>query len=567
MKPALLVLFGVIVASSAGAWSAAALARNPASEPLKPTGCSVSGMVVKLQGSVPLPSSTVRLQSVDDRTRTFSGVTDAGGRFLVNGIDPGRYRLRVIRNGYITQEYGQRTPNDPGAIVALSPGQDLKELLFRLLPSAVVSGRIQNENGDPLPWVMVSAHRATYLRGKRTLSKEAGVYTNDLGEYRLFGLRPGRYFVSAVYKPGQRDPGEEDEEAADAGKLGYVPTYYPGTSDPGRAAAITIKTGDEIPSTDLVLEPTTAYSIRGHVNIFTARHNVNGTNSAILLLEGRSSGLGWIIPGRQTVVDKPDGVFEMQNVLPGSYTLTAFLFEEGRRYQARQTVDVTNIDVEGIQLTPVPGMDIRGQVIWEPKPSLERDTLSLSVRPADSTFQFGAQARAAAQNGTFLLRDVSEGLYRLTSSGQSQDCYLKSIRYAGMEVSDDEFNVIRGTQATLEVTISSRGARVQGTAKDADGLPAAGVWVVLVPAEAHRHEFHLFKQQITDQYGRFDIRGIAPGDYKLFSWEQVEPNAWEDPDFLKPFEARGESVSLQEGDGKSIELSAIRYASHEQEKQ
>jgi hypothetical protein len=103
--------------------------------------------------------------------------------------------------------------------------------------------------------------------------------------------------------------------------------------------------------------------------------------------------------------------------------------------------------------------------------------------------------------------------------------------------------------------------------KASDGLPAAGVWVVLVPDEAHRNEFHLFKQRATDQYGRFDLRGIAPGDYKLFSWEQVEPNAWEDPDFLKLFEVKGESVSLQEGDGKSVDVVAIRSASHEQEKQ
>jgi hypothetical protein len=564
MKPALLALFGLVVVSSAEGSLAAAQARNPASEPARPTGCSVSGMVVKLQGSVPLPSSTVRLQSVDDHARTFSGVTDAGGRFLVNAIDPGRYRLRVIRNGYITQEYGQRTPNDPGAIVALSPGQDLKELLFRLLPSAVVSGRIQNENGDPLAWVRVSALRATYLRGKRTLSSEVTVVTNDLGEYRLFGLRPGRYFISATYKPGQRlEPAEEDEDAADAGKYGYVATYYAGTPDPARATALSIKTGDEISSMDLLLEPTTVYSIRGRVNIFGSRRNPNGV---ILVLEARSTGLGWSVPARQTIVDKPDGMFEIQGVLPGSYTLSAFLYDEGRRYQARQTVDVTNIDAEGIQLTPLPGMDIRGQVTWDPRPSLEKDALMLSIRPADATFQYGAQARVAS-NGTFSLRDVSEGFYRLSTAGQSQDCYLKSIHYAGMEVSDDEFNVIRGTQATLEVTISSRGGRVQGSVKDADGLPAAGVWVVLVPDEAHRNEFHLFKQRITDQYGRFDIRGIAPGDYKLFSWEQVEPNAWEDADFLKPFEAKGESVSLQEGDGKSIELVAIRTASQEQEKQ
>jgi hypothetical protein len=298
------------------------------------------------------------------------------------------------------------------------------------------------------------------------------------------------------------------------------------------------------------------------VNNFGSRRNLNGV---ILVLEARSSGLGWSVPARQAIVDKPDGVFEMQNVLPGSYILSAFLFDEGRRYQARQSIDITDIDVEGLQLTPLPGMDIRGQLTWDPKPSLEKDALILNVRPADSTFQFGAQARVAS-NGAFSLRDVPESLYRLSSTGQSQDCYLKSIRYAGMEISDDEFNVIRGTQATLEVIISSRGAHVQGIAKDADGLPAAGVWVALVPEEARRNEFHLFKQRTTDQYGRFDFRGIAPGEYKLFSWEQVEQNAWEDPDFLKAFEPKGETISLQEGDGKSIELVAIRSASHEQEK-
>jgi protocatechuate 3,4-dioxygenase beta subunit len=565
MKPALLVLVGLI-ASSVGAPSAAAQTRNPTSDQAKPTACSVSGLVVKLEGSVPLPSSTVRLQSVDDNSRTFSGATDAGGRFEVKGIDPGRYRLRVIRNGFITQAYGQRTPNDPGTILALSPGQDLKDLLFRLLPSAVIAGRIRNENGDPLPWVRVSALRATYLRGKRKLSSEVTVLTNDLGEYRLFGLRPGRYFVSAAYKPGQRlEPSEadEDEQPADTSKFGYVTTYYPSTPDPARATALTIKTGEEILPTDLFLEPTTVYTIRGRVNAFGPRRNPSGV---LLALESRSTGIGWSVPPRQTIIDKPDGSFEIQGVLPGSYTLSAFLFEDGRRYQARQSIDVTSIDVEGIQLTPLPGMDVRGQLVWDAKPNLDKNPLTVSARSADTILAYATQFRVTSA-GTFLLHELPEGLYRVSTAGQTQDCYLKSIRYAGLEVSDDEFNVIRGTQATLEVTISSRGAYVQGTVKDADGLPAAGVWVVLIPAEAHRNEFHLFMQTTTDQYGRYGIRGIAPGDYKLFSWEQVEPNAWEDADFLKPFEPKGESVSLQEGDGKSVDLAAIRSASREQEKQ
>ncbi len=559
MKPSLIALLGLLAASSAAAQS-----RNPTADSTKPTVCSVSGLVVKLQGSVPLPSSTVRLQSIDDRTRTFSGVTDAGGRFEVRGIDPGRYRLRVIRNGYVTEEYGQKTPSDPGAILTLAPGQDLKDLLFRLLPSAVVSGRIQNENGDPLPWVRVSALRATFLRGRRTLSSEVTVVTNDLGEYRLFGLRPGRYFISATYKPGQRlESAEDNGDAEDTGKSGYVPTYYPSSTDPAKAIAVPVKTGEEIPYMDILLEPTTVYSVRGHVNIIASRRDSSGV---ILVLEPRSTGLGWRIPSRQTLVDKPDGNFEIQGILPGSYALSAYWFDERKRYHARQLIEITNNDAEGIQLTLAPGMDIRGQIVWDPRVSLDKDPLTVSVRPADTTFLFGAQSRVPA-TGSFLLRDVSEGLYRLTTSGQTQDCYLKSIRYGGMEVSDDEFNVIRGTQATLEVTISSRGARVQGMVSDADSLPAVGVWVALVPDGSRSNEFRLFKQMTTDQYGRFDIRGIAPGDYKLFSWEQAEQNAWQDPEFLKPFEPKGQSISLQEGDGKSVNLVAIPSASQEQEKQ
>lgn len=557
-----LALLGLLATAPIVCWArqshSAATSDLPKSDP-----CSVAGMVVQLAGTVPIKSATVRLESVEDHTRTFSGVTDAGGRFEVKGVEPGGYRLRVIRNGFVTQEYGQRTPNDPGAILTLRPGRDLKDLLFRLVPSAVIAGRIENEDGDPLPWVRVSALRQTYFRGRRRLASETTVLTNDHGEYRLFGLHPGRYFVSASYKPGQRLDDGSDNSDADAGGLGYVPTYYPGSPDPGKAVALTVKTGEEISSIDLYLEPTTVYSIRGRIDNMVSRQS----SGAILVLEPRSAGFAWSNPPQQAVVDKPDGTFEIRGVLRGSYTLTAVWSDQGKQYLARRAVDVGNMDVEGIQLAIAPGMTIPGQVLWDPKPSLERDILMVRASAADSTnSQRSIQMRVAA-NGTFFLPGMSDGLYRLATFGQTADCYLKSIRYAGMEVSDDEFNVIRGTQATLEVTISAKGARVQGAVTNEDGLPAVGVWVVLVPEGTRRNEFHLFKQITTDQNGRFDVRGIAPGDYKLFSWEQVEPNAWEDPDFLKPFEAKGQSMSVQESEARQVNLVAIRSPSTEPEKQ
>lgn len=553
-------LLGLLTASIA-----APQVRNPStdSNSAKPSSCSVSGTVVRLAGSTPLKSATVRLQSVDDETRTISGITDVGGRFEIRGIDPGRYRLRVIHDGFVTQEYGQRTSNDPGAVLSLSPGQNVKDLLFRMVPSAVISGRIQDEEGNPLPWVRVSALRQSYVRGRRRLLNEVTVVTNDLGEYRLFGLRPGRYFICATYRPGQRlDAAEENGEANAGGRNGYVPTYYPGSADPAKAVAIGVKTGEEIASTDILLEPATVYNIRGHTSILGVRR----TDGVILALEPRQTGLAWSTGNRQSLVNKSDGSFEIPNVLPGAYTLTAMWFDNGRRYQARQTVEIGSGDVEGLQLTLTTGWNVGGQVVWDPpKASLEKGVLTVMARGTDTSMPHAVRV-AVGTDGTFFLREMPEGTYQISTFGQTQDCYLKSIRFAGMEVSDDEFNVIRGTQATLEVTISSRGAHVQGTVSDADGLPAAGVTVVLVPDEAHRSEFRRYMQRTSDSYGRFDFRGIAPGDYKLFSWEQVEANAWEDPEFLKPFEAKGETISLQEGDGKSVNLTAIRAATDEQAK-
>jgi hypothetical protein len=517
-------------------------------------------MVVKLAGSEPLRSATVELQSVEDRTHSVSVATDAGGRFQIKGIDPGRYRLKVTRNGFVIQEYGQKTPSDPGSDLRLSAGQDLKDLLFRLIPWSVIAGRILNEDGEPLPWAQVSALREVYREGKRKLSPEVMVPTNDLGEYRLFGLPPGRYFVSAKYKPGVKIIGQQQiqEGLGDDSERGYAPTYYPGSPDPARASTITVKAGDEIPSVEILLRPVTVFKIRGRVfNMVSGKRSGSGVN---IVLEPRNTGLAWNSPDQQMYVEKPDGSFEINNVLPGSYTLSAFWFDEGKRYQTRQSIEVGNADAEGMNLVIGPGVAISGHVTWDGKPSLEREELSVYVSAADSSMSFSSGARIA-RGDFFTLRDVSEGTYRLNVNGQSKDSYLKAVRYGTGDGLENGFTVIRGTQPSIEVTISSRGARVQGTITDADKVPAAGLWVVLVPDEARRGQSRLYKQTTTDQFGHFELRGIAPGDYKLFSWEEVEDGAWEDPNFLKPFEEKGEWVSLQDGDAKTVDIVAIKTKS------
>jgi hypothetical protein len=189
----------------------------------------------------------------------------------------------------------------------------------------------------------------------------------------------------------------------------------------------------------------------------------------------------------------------------------------------------------------------------------------VTPRLADSPAVFQGGTRVA-QDNFFTLKDIGDGNYHVEVDGQSKDCYIKDIRYGPSDGLDDGFTVSKGTPANLEITISSRGARLQGTTSDADGLPAAGVWVVLVPSAPHRSHHRLYKSLTTDQYGHFDLGGIAPGDYKLFSWNQVEDGAWEDADFLKPFEEKGEKVTVAEGESKSVNLKSIKTAAKEEQK-
>jgi hypothetical protein len=148
----------------------------------------------------------------------------------------------------------------------------------------------------------------------------------------------------------------------------------------------------------------------------------------------------------------------------------------------------------------------------------------------DSVVFPGVNARVDLSQ-QFTLKDLTDGDVRLQVSGTSKDCYIRQITYGQTLVKEDVINVSKGTNPSLEITVSSRGARVQGSVADKDGLPAAGVWVAAVPDQSRRTTLRLFKSQTTDQYGKFDLHGLAPGEYKLFAWEGIENDAWEDEDF------------------------------------
>jgi hypothetical protein len=436
-------------------------------------------------------------------------------------------------------------------------GENKTEIFFKLVPAAVISGRVFNEDGEPEPNASVLASRETYQEGHRTLTQVTGVQTDDLGAFRIFGLAPGRYFVSAMQWNWEKIDG--DREFSGSGgepksEQGVTKTYYSGTTDFSRASAINVTEGDEIPGTDIALKQVTLHRIRGRV-LNEVNHKPG--QEVQLVAVPRSNQPEWSLGGHADV-KKADGSFEISGLLPGPYVLFGFWFDPNERkaYSAAQRIEVGDSDIEGVLLTIGAGGVAQGRVVWEGKPSTDGGQLTVTTSPVNASF-FPVAAAQVDANHQFTLKDLMEGDLNVRVEGASKDCYIKQMFFGQTLVKDDVIGATKGTNPALEITISARGARVQGAVTDKDGLPAAGVWVVAVPDEARRTLLRLFKAQTTDQYGRFDLHGLAPGEYKLFVWDEVEEHAWEDGEFLRPFEARGTKIEVRDEDSATLNLKVI----------
>ena len=222
----------------------------------------------------------------------------------------------------------------------------------------------------------------------------------------------------------------------------------------------------------------------------------------------------------------------------------------------QQDVDVAAADVEGLALVVGLGMTIPGKIIWDGQASLSKDDFAVQLVPETVDFWGGGDSHIE-ENNQFTLKEVTDGTFKVQVTGLSKDCYVKQVRYGDNTLPDTQIRVGKGSTGSLEITVSSRGARAEGMVLTEDNLPAVGVWVVAVPDESKRQFARLYKAERTDQNGAFSLHGLVPGKYKLFSWSSVEEGAWEDEDFLKPFEEKGETVEVQEGDRKSLELKLI----------
>jgi protocatechuate 3,4-dioxygenase beta subunit len=521
------------------------------------TTCFVSGRVLNAANNEPVRRAHLTLRRKDNpaggsgMSAAFVTTTDDHGRFAMKDIEPGKYDFSAKHAGFADTGYGARRPGRPGVTLSLDAGQQLTGVVFRLVPQAVITGRVLDADGDPVQGVQVTTARYRYEMGKRQLLPSGYAGTDDLGEYRLFGLAPGRYYLQATYRDllSLQGIGVTSKPVQES----YVPTYYPGVTDPSSATPLDLSAGTQLRGMDFTLTKVRAVNVRGHV-IVPASANRRVTT---IMLAPREMAF-WGSMRRLRGTDA-QGSFEVAGVAPGSYTLTASVQDGQKTLFAYQHLEVGNSNIDDVTLSLTTGAELPGQLRFEGQPPASLNGIEVSLEEFEGyEFRMGPQPSAEMKDdGTFTLPSIAAELYRARVRGLPDGYYLKSVRLGDDELKDTGIDATHELSGTLLVTVSSRAGLIEGVVQNDKDQPVPGASVVLVPEPKKRGRSDEFEHVTTDQYGRYIVKSIAPGDYKLFAFEDMEPGEYMDPEFLKPVEEQGVKIGIREGSRENTDLKQI----------
>jgi hypothetical protein len=509
-------------------------------------------------------------------------VTDASGKFSFKDLEPGPYRLAVTKNGFVRSDYGARTTGGTGAPINLPAGQSMKDISFRLVATAAVSGRVRTSSGEPGASMSIQLMRAAYnVQGQRTFQSVSSGRTDDRGDYRLFWVTPGRYYVAVGGNSPTILTSSDGSSvlflstgAVDASSTNVATVYYPGTTDPLRATTIEVGPGGELPSIDVLLPDQQVYRVRGRVVDTSTGQPPRTASISLVPRDPAASGLSVNIPPNY---NGTTGTFDMRNVPPGNYWLRAQATEStanavitaasvGRtvsdalslaispRTAAQRSLDVT-ADMEGVVLELGPGISIPGSLRVEGAALPATQGPRVALRPTAAN-GLASPLLPISADGTFTLTNVMPGEYRVSVLGMPVDYYVKEARNEQNDVLNDPWVITGPVRGSLNVVVSSAAGQIDGTVSDSRNQGVAALTTVLIP-DQNRDRTDLIRTAVTDQSGKFTLRGVAPGAYKIFAWEALEPNAFFDPQILRQYEEQGRSVRVAEGGKITTEVKMI----------
>jgi hypothetical protein len=517
---------------------------RPGESPITGRG-TVDGRVVDAGGR-PLAFAQVVLRGIRPRTLTRATRADLAGRFQFDQVPNGSYEVLASKAGYQALA--------PARVNAFTDQGRRETAEVRLAPWGNITGRVVDEFGDPVQDASVQLLEVRYENGRRQLAAAGGGArrTDDRGEFRLFGLEPGRYVVSASVG-----------ELGAADHPGYTRSYYPGTATASSAQVVTLARSEQAQGIDVELIRARTFRIAGRLIDASGQPTTGGS---LQLLPSRRSGSVTAVPIGARI--DPTGAFEFRNVPPDRYVIHAY---RGRQLGTQEgefgalPVTVSDADVTGLVLPMTAGSTITGTVTFDSF-DVSKHPSAAGVRIEGIPVDFDQSPNsnwALAEprpDGAFVLAGL-HGPRRLAVSGIPPGWALKEIRVAGIDVTDRALAFGQASQSLSSVTVvmTDRLSELRARVVDDRSRPLPGVDVLVFPGDRGRwYPFsRFFRHAVTGDDGRVSIAGLPADSYYVVAASQLPyggGDGWQDPEWLESVIGRARSVTLGEGQAAAVDL-------------
>lgn len=544
----------------------------------------IRGRIVTADSGVAVRRAQVRIFGPDIGSK--AALTDADGRYEFRDLPAGRFNLTVTKSGFVMMQYGQNRPFEPGRPIELADGQFIDRADVALPRGSVLSGRVVDEFGEPVADAMVAAMRMQFMNGRRRLMNTGrSVQTNDLGQFRVYGLPPGEYYVSATLRSfemmamdSMSGPGGP---VGSAPSSGYAPTYYPGTASPNDAQRVSVAVGQELSSVDIALQPVKLAKVTGTA----IGSDGKPLSSAMITLIPNMREAMFFMPGGNSRTSK-DGQFTISNVVPGEYSLQvrstgAMMMEMGGGAMvfamgpdgpagppapradpefASVPVTVSGEDVTGLVVVTTHGAKASGRLVFEGGSKPEGINTIRVIAPSadpDSGPMPGAGASQVKENGTFEVSGlIGARMFRLINLPRGWT--LKSVKANGSDVTDTGIDFKPGEEVGgIEVDLTQHGTSISGMVNDGRGTPVKDYTVVVFSDDQQKWALPMNRWTSSarpDQDGRFKVSNLPPGGYYAIAVEYVASGEWNDPEWLERARTGATHFSLDDSGNATLTL-------------
>jgi hypothetical protein len=493
------------------------------------------------------PTAPAADAEVDERRITL---TDRQGRYAFGELPAGRYRISASKTGYVSRKLGQQRTSQPGTTIDVPEGGAVEIPDVRLPRGGVIAGRLFDEDARPISGALVEASRIQTQEGQRVLTAIGTHITDDLGNFRISGLPAGNYFLSGLDLTFTN--------AIDAtGPLDYAPTYYPGVNYVGEARRITLEAVGQITNVTFNLRIARPSRIGGRIVSAEGRQLLSG---AVIITP---HGGGKLIVGPVASAQiGPDGAFMFDNVPPGRYMLRARAetSREEPTLFAAFVLQATGTDMTSVRMELTPGAILTGRIEFDAKKTPAPDEVArvlVSAPNEDGTLFGGLPKDRIQPDGTFKINGVQAGSRFIRLEGIPVPWGLQGVYLQGRDITDIPLDVQNGDLVHgLRVLLTDRSTDLSGAVRGPHNEPLHN-WLVLifsVDVQLWRPQSRHIRLLAPSVDGRYQVRGLPPGEYFVAPVLDLDEAEVFDPELLARYVDSAVRVRLQAGQKQTQDI-------------